>query len=146
MHTIINLEMCWVHIRIFQDNWPKRREDLVKIVKCGDVEGPHYIHIAPHYIHNAPQNVHNTPQNVHITYTFLHNIHIPPYNIHIPPHNIHIPSHYIHIFNFEMWRVHITSTFSILKRGGSTLHPHFHCGYVDFSRNLRWKCNLITRN
>ena len=51
--------------------------------------------------------------------------------------------------------LHIIYTFSVLKCGGSTLHPHFqfwnmegphyiHIFVVDFSRNFRSKCNLIT--
>ena len=95
-NNVVNVESWWIHNRIFQDDWPRRRgEDLVKL---WNVEGPHFSTKHPHSsttFHMTSAFFHNVPRNIHKIYTFLHNvphyIHISPSNLHNVPHNIHFP-------------------------------------------------------
>ena len=55
----------------FTKFWPRKRErGLGQIVKCGDVEGPHYIRIAPHYICIPSYNNHITSTVFHTHFQF----------------------------------------------------------------------------
>ena len=137
----------YIHIRIFQDDWPRRRERTwwnCEMWRCGGstlhphcstlhthkIHIPHitytFLHITsstlhPHSSAWHTHNIHIAPHYIHIPPYCIHfpphNIHIPPHYIHIPPHNIRIPPHHIHIFNFEKWMDHITPTCSMWKCG-----------------------------
>ena len=100
----------YIHNCIFQDDWPRRGEDLTKLwnVEMWRVHiTSTFLHKTSTFLHNVPHNIHKISTFLHITSTFLHNV----------PHNIHKNSHSSTMFHITLTLFHITSTLLMWKCG-----------------------------
>ena len=133
----------YIHNRIFQDDWPRRGEDLVKLwnVEMWRVhftstfhhKTSTFLHNVPHNIHKTSTLLHNVPHNTHETSTFLHNV----------PHNIHKTSTFLHKTSTFLHKtstlLHKTSTF--LHNVPYNIHKASTLLHIT-STLLMWKCGF----
>ena len=137
----------YIHNRIFQDDWPRRGEDLVKLWNLETWR----VHITSTVLHKTSTFIHNVPHNIHKTSTFLYNV---PHNInktstflHNVPHNIHKTFTVLHNVPHNSTKIHITSTIIMWKCGFlPTILTNYPSIYFIKESNTSHTCPLLRSN